>query len=174
MAPWPSWVGVSIWLRQPSGTAARAGKQYNPGSCVGESSKRPMNERQYQLVRVIRKIPLFVDFSLEEIQLLLRAGQVVQFKADEQIYFYGAPSDEMLVLLRGKLAVLTESGEGLARIGPGTPTGEMGLFTGQPRSATIVSLQACTAMVLGRKEIGLLLATNKEMQIKVLHTWSRC
>ena len=111
-----------------------------------------MNERQYQLlVRVIRKIPLFLEFSLEEIQLLLRAGQVVQFKPDEQIYFYGAPSDEMLVLLRGKLAVLAESGEELARIGPGTPTGEMGLFTGQPRSATIVSLQASTAMVLGRK-----------------------
>ena len=129
-----------------------------------------MNERQYQLVRVIRKIPLFVEFSLEEIQLLLRAGQVVQFKPDEQIYFYGAPSDEMLVLLRGKLAVLAESGEELARLGPGTPTGEMGLFTGLPRSATIVSLQASTAMVLGIKEIGLLLATNKEMQVKVLQS----
>lgn len=129
-----------------------------------------MNERQYQLVRVIRKIPLFVDFSLEEIQLLLWAGRVVQFKPDEQIYCYGDPSDEMLVLLRGKLAVLAESGEELARIGPGTTTGEMGLFTGQPRSATIVSLQASTAMVLGRKEIGLLLATNKEMQIKVLQS----
>jgi CRP-like cAMP-binding protein len=63
---------------------------------------------------------------------------------------------------------LAESGEELARIGPGTPTGEMGLFTGQPRSATILSLQRSTAMVLGRKEIGLLLANNKEMQVKVL------
>ncbi len=127
-----------------------------------------MNERQYQLVQVITKIPLFSNFSLEEVQLLLRAGKVVQFQPDEQIYYFGDPSDEMLVLLSGRLAVLAESGEELARIGPGTPTGEMGLFTGQPRSATIVSLQACTAMVLGRKEIGLLLATNREMQVKVL------
>ena len=99
-----------------------------------------MNERKYQLVRVITKISLFSDFSLAEVQLLLRAGRVVQFKQDEQIYFNGDPSDEMLVLLRGRLAVLTEAGEGLAQLGPGTPTGEMGLFTGQPRSATIVSL----------------------------------
>ncbi len=127
-----------------------------------------MNEKQYQLVRVITKIPLFSDLSLEEIQLLLRAGKIVQFKPDEQIYFYGDPSDEMLVLLRGRLAVLTESDEEVARLGPGTPIGEMGLFTGEPRSATIVSLEASTAMVLGRKEIGLLLATNREMQVKVL------
>lgn len=127
-----------------------------------------MNERQYQLVRVIRKISLFGDLSLEEIQLLMRAGKIAQFKADEQIYLVGDPSDEMLLLLKGRLAVLAESGEELARIGPGTPTGEMGLFTGQPRSATILSLQPSTAMVLGRKEIGLLLANNKEMQVKVL------
>ena len=127
-----------------------------------------MNERQYQLIRVIRKIPLFGDFALEEIQLLMRAGRIEQFDADEQIYFYGDPSDEMLVLLRGRLAVLTESGEELARLGPGTPIGEMGLFTGEPRSATILSLESSTAMVLGRKEIGLLLATNREMQVKVL------
>ena len=89
---------------------------------------------------VIMKIPLFSDFSLEESKLLLRAGSVVHFKPDEQIYFYGYLSDEMLVLLRIRLTVLAESGEELAQIGTGTPTGEMGLFTGQPRAATIVSL----------------------------------
>lgn len=116
----------------------------------------------------MKKIALFSNLELGEIQTLLKAGRIVQFRADEQIYYFGNPSDEMLVLLKGRLCVLAESGEELAQIRPGTPTGEMGLFTGQPRSATIVASQASTALVLGRKEIGLVLAANREMQIKVL------
>lgn len=127
-----------------------------------------MNERQYQLVRVMTKIALFSHLDLGEIQALLKAGRIVQFGEGEQIYFFGDPSDEMLVLLKGRLSVRAESGEELAQIRPGMPTGEMGLFTGEPRSATIVAEQASTALVLARENIGLVLAANREMQIKVL------
>jgi len=126
-----------------------------------------MNERQYQLVRVIRKISLFGDLSLEEIQLLMRVGRIAQFEADEQIYLVGDPSDEMLVLLKGRLAVLAESGEELARIGPGTPTGEMGLFTGQPRSATVEVIRPGNIFTIRKNQFDVLIREDSEMRVQV-------
>jgi len=49
------------------------------------------------------------------------------------IYRMGEPSDEMMVLLKGHLAVTNNAGDVLAEIKAGAPIGEMGVFTGQTR-----------------------------------------
>lgn len=116
-----------------------------------------MNERQYHLVKVIGKIPVFEGFDLEEIQRLLRVCNLRNVTAGEDIYMKGEASDEMLVLLKGKLSVTSESGEELAAIRPGRPIGEMGVFTGQPRSANIVSVEDSTVIAFKRQELGALL-----------------
>ena len=127
-----------------------------------------MNERQYHLVKVIGKIPVFEGFGLEEIQSLLRVCNLRNVSAGEDIYTKGEASDEMLVLLKGKLSVTSESGEELAAIRPGRPIGEMGVFTGQPRSANIVSVEDSTVIAFKRQELGALLMGNRDMNLKVL------
>ena len=127
-----------------------------------------MNERQFYLVKVIQKIAVFEGFELTDIQRLLRICRMREFEAGEQVYTKGDESNEMLVLLRGKLSVTGDSGEELAEVRPGNPTGEMGVFTRQPRSANIVASERSTAIVLGRKELGVLLGTNEGMHVKVL------
>ncbi len=127
-----------------------------------------MNERQYHLVKVIGKIPVFDGFELEEIQRLLRICQLKSLQEGQDVYAKGEPSDEMLVLLKGKLSVTGDSGEELAEIRAGKPIGEMGVFTGQPRSANIVAVESCAVIALSRTELGIMLAANKGMQLKVL------
>lgn len=127
-----------------------------------------MNEKQYHLVKVIQKIEVFRGFDANDVQGLLRVCRFRSFSAGDVVYVRGEMSDEMLIVLRGKLRVVGESGEELALIVPGMPTGEMGLFTGLPRSADIVAATAATAIVLRRAEIGLVLSGNKDMNIKVL------
>lgn len=127
-----------------------------------------MNERQYFLVKVIGKIPIFAGFELADIQRILKICQLKDFQAGEHIYVKGEPSEEMLILLRGKLSVTGESGEEFAQVSPGSPTGEMGVFTGQPRTANIIAVADSTAIVLGRESLGIALWANKEMHVKVL------
>ena len=127
-----------------------------------------MNERQFFLVKVIQKIAVFEGFELTDIQRLLRICKMRELKAGEQVYTKGEESNDMLVLLRGKLSVTGDSGEELAEVRPGNPTGEMGVFTRQPRSANIVASERSTAIVLGRQELGVLLGANEGMHVKVL------
>lgn len=127
-----------------------------------------MNEKQYHLVKVIQKIELFRDFDSGDVQRLLRICHFHVFSVGEHIYTRGEASDEMLILLKGRLRVVGVGGEEFATIGPGSPIGEMGLFTGQPRSADILAAARSTAIVLRASELRLLLSKAPEMHIKVL------
>ena len=97
-----------------------------------------MNETQYQLLRVIRKIRLFQGLGRQHIQALLPLCKLVSLEPLQNLYNQGDPSREMLLLLTGKLWVVRGGDEVLAEIGPGSSVGEMGFFTGEARSADIV------------------------------------
>lgn len=56
----------------------------------------------------------------------------------------------------------------MAQIGPGRPTGEMGVFTGARRSASIVAVQDSTAIIFNREHLMSLLEANQGMYVKVL------
>lgn len=128
-----------------------------------------MNEKQYMLVKVIQKIEIFRNFDVSDVQRLLRVCNFSNFKQDEHIYVFGESSNEMLILLKGSLRVMGEAGDELARIKPGMPVGEMGLFTGQPRSADIIAHENSTAIVLNGDELKVLLSGAIEMHLKVLY-----
>ena len=128
-----------------------------------------MNEKQYMLVKVIQKIEVFKHFDGTDVQRLLKVCKFRNFQQGEHIYTRGEASDEMLILLKGQLRVVSPSGDDLAVIQPGNPIGEMGLFTGQPRSADIVANDKSTAIVLRDEELKGLLAGAIDMHIKVLY-----
>ena len=117
-----------------------------------------MNEKQYMLVKVIQKIEVFKHFDGTDVQRLLKVCKFRNFQQGAHIYTSGEASDGMLILLKGQLRVVSPSGDDLAVIQPGNPIGEMGLFTGQPRSADIVANDKSTAIVLRDEELKGLLA----------------
>ena len=127
-----------------------------------------MNETQAQLVKVIQKLRLFQGFELEDMQRLLPICQFTTYETDKKIYKVGEPSREMLVLLMGKLHVLGNSGEVLAEILPGASVGEMGVFTGEPRSADIVAAEKSTGFVIGKPDLEKLLRTHKDLYFTIL------
>ncbi len=127
-----------------------------------------MNERQYHLVKVIQKIEVFAGFDHADVQRLLRICRFQNFARGEKVYTRGRASDEMLIVLRGVMLVLGVDGKELARIRPGNPLGEMGLFTGQPRSADVLAGDKSTALVLRRSDLTLMFGGNQEMTVKVL------
>jgi CRP-like cAMP-binding protein len=127
-----------------------------------------LNERQYTLFKVIQKIEIFAGFDHTDVQRLLKICRFQNYALGDAVYARGASSDEMMILLRGKMLVLGTDGKELARLGPGHPMGEMGLFTGQPRSADVVAGDKSTGLVLRRSDLSLMLGGNREMMVKVL------
>lgn len=127
-----------------------------------------MNQREHQLMKVVQKIDIFTGLTHTEALSLLRVSHYKTFKAGETIYAAGSASDEMLILLAGRLTVTSYSGDELAQIPPGGCTGEMGMFTGYPRSANIVAETKAAGFTIPKAELITSLNANKDMLIKLL------
>ncbi len=127
-----------------------------------------MNQQQHTLMQVLRKISVFKGLELGHIQRLLRVGTSVIYSVGESIYLTGEPSLEMVVLLQGRLVVTNQGGDMLGEILPGTSTGEMGVFTGQPRSANISAAERSVAVVIKKAALDSVLASNMTMHLRIM------
>jgi NTE family protein len=127
-----------------------------------------MNEKQFQVVRVIQKLRLFKGLEAEEVQRLLPICRFRDFETGEEIYAAGSQSREMLILLTGRINVVGATGELLAEIEPGHSVGEMGVFTGEPRSARIVSSEDSRGIAITKAELEKQLGVNIDLYIKIL------
>lgn len=127
-----------------------------------------MNQQQHKLLLVLRKISIFKGLELEHIQRLLRVGTSEIYGVGDSIYLTGEPSLEMMVLLQGRLVVTNQGGDVLGEILPGTSTGEMGVFTGQPRSANISAAERSVAVVLKKAALDSVLASNLTMHVRIM------
>lgn len=128
-----------------------------------------MKQQQYHVTKVVQRMPLFGGFDENEVLALLNICRSTSFKLGTTIYRTGTPSVDMLILLHGILSVISKSGEELAEIHPGGSVGEMGLFTGFPRSADIVTLKDSTVIVIKKKDMKGLLKNNPGMHMKLLY-----
>ncbi|MCZ6635291.1 MAG: cyclic nucleotide-binding domain-containing protein [bacterium] len=127
-----------------------------------------MNKQQHMLMKIIQKISVFEGLSIEEAQNVLMISKMRKMEAGEQIYGYGEKSLDMLVLIQGKLKVVSASGQDIVEISPGASIGEMGVFTGQPRSATIVAVDASLSLMIDRDRLQDLLKTELHMKATIL------
>ena len=91
-------------------------------------------------VNSILNIPLFSGLSRHELARVAGFLEEKSFAAGEVIFNEGDAGDALYVAASGIVEILSNSGspgrETLALLGPRECFGEMGLFTGEPRSAT--------------------------------------
>jgi CRP/FNR family transcriptional regulator, cyclic AMP receptor protein len=92
----------------------------------------------------LRRIPLLVQLSEEEIARVKNDLRLRQYARREVVLHKGAPGDSLLFLLSGQLQVVdvTEDGRaiGLRMLGPGDFFGEIAVINGSTRSASVVAL----------------------------------
>jgi CRP-like cAMP-binding protein len=110
-----------------------------------------MNQKQFALIKTIQKIEVFKGFDARDVQLLLKICRMRAIPGEITIYAQGDPSLDMLILLRGELAVVGPGGVAYARLGAGSLTGEMGMLTREPRSADVVATEDCTILLIERR-----------------------
>ncbi len=126
-----------------------------------------MNKQEHALNSILRKLHIFKDLEADHIQRLARLSTSKVFEAGQVIYEEGSPSDEMLVLLQGRIIASSRGGAELAEIETGTSTGEMGVLTDQPRSAKITAIEKSIAVVFSKTQMTAALSSNSLMSLRL-------
>jgi CRP/FNR family transcriptional regulator/CRP/FNR family cyclic AMP-dependent transcriptional regulator len=90
-----------------------------------------------------------------ELEALLPTLRRRSYRRGETLYHQGDPGSVVHVMLEGraKVVIPSESGEEavLTVLGPGDVHGEMALLDGEPRSATVVALEAVVTAIISRE-----------------------
>jgi len=107
------------------------------------------------LADTLRTIPLFSALSREDIAKVLGKLEERSFAAGVTIFSQGEKGDSFYFIQSGAVQVVLESAggrrENIAVFGPQDCFGEMALFSGEPRSATIITIKETTVWRLSRE-----------------------
>ncbi|HEY8360850.1 MAG TPA: SulP family inorganic anion transporter [Ramlibacter sp.] len=100
--------------------------------------------------------PALPAFATEQDRAaFLRYLREVRLAPGDTLFQEGQASDEMYFVESGRLEVLKTGMRGaglrLAKVAPGSLIGEIALYTGQPRSATIVATEPAVLLMLTRE-----------------------
>jgi CRP-like cAMP-binding protein len=105
-------------------------------------------------VAVLRTLEVFKAFSAEEVDALASRMAWRALAAGQTLFREGDVGDEMYFVLSGRLVISKEVAPNvdkvLTRMGPGEFFGEMNLFGGLQRSATVQAEAATELLVLDR------------------------
>ncbi|MDZ4694700.1 MAG: mechanosensitive ion channel family protein [Deltaproteobacteria bacterium] len=118
-------------------------------------------------VQVLAKIDLFSPLSVAEREHLASKLRPAPFAAGETITQQGAEAHWLYIVIRGRVVVRIEGPNGIekavATLGPGDFFGEMGLLTGESRSATVIAETDAECYRLGREGFEALLRERPEV-----------
>lgn len=118
--------------------------------------------RAIAAARLLRRTPLFAGVPAHALEDLAARAEVRTVARGRRIVAELEPGEEALIVLRGT-ALATAGGLGgetpitLAEVGAGDCIGEMALFTGELRSATVTATRRMILLVLDRERFDALL-----------------
>jgi small-conductance mechanosensitive channel/CRP-like cAMP-binding protein len=132
---------------------------------VVEKSRKEEWDRR---LGALRGVPVFGALTEGERDILADKLKSTPFSKDEVITRQGAVADWLYIIYEGGVDVRVHSGRSdsyrvVKTLGPGDFLGEMGLFTGEPRSATAVARTDVRCYRLDREGFGGVLASRPEI-----------
>jgi small-conductance mechanosensitive channel len=144
----------------------RPRKSYLP-AVLAENSIPSGSPTPDRCLHILASVPMFADLSEEQLQLLLADSQLLTFGPGEAVVLEGAEGDSLYCLLQGKVDVCKDRGNGvsvsISKLCAGDVFGEMTLFLGTPRTATVRTIDECLLLRLGRRSVGRLLEDNPSL-----------
>lgn len=112
---------------------------------------RPEKPKREIDIELIAKLPLFAPFPIEEARGLSASAIERTFGVGEEVITEGRAGTTFYVVVSGRLSVKVGSpAKDIATLERGAAFGEMSLLTGEPRSATVIALEDCVLLEMGR------------------------
>ncbi len=123
-------------------------------------------ETTNEIFERLSNVPIFAPLSDEETQKLAAASRVRVFAPDESIVRQGQKGNSMFVINRGTVNVqIKENGaaKNLRTLREGDFFGEMGLLTGEPRTATVLAVDETEVLEINNLCLTPILEENPEL-----------
>jgi CRP/FNR family cyclic AMP-dependent transcriptional regulator len=121
---------------------------------------------------VLKAVPLFASFPEEQLRMLTTVVTRRSLPRSTTVMASGDPTDSLYIVLSGRLKVMMSDAEGkeviLSILTAGEFFGEMGLIDDAPRSASVVSIEACELLSIAKRDFKKCLAENFEMAQAVM------
>jgi small-conductance mechanosensitive channel/CRP-like cAMP-binding protein len=118
------------------------------------------------IVERLAAVDIFAPLSAEETTMLAQAASSHVFAPGETVIRAGDPGSSMFVVHNGRVSVqLSEGGRArtVATLSEGAFFGEMALFTGEPRTASIVAIEETEVLEIGHAAMKQVFDTNPDL-----------
>jgi CRP-like cAMP-binding protein len=113
------------------------------------------------------KIPLFAGFGSSEFESLEKCLVRRRYPAGQALFHMGDEGSSLHIIERGRVKITIPSSSGeeliLAIRGAGDLLGELSLFDGEPRSATVQALEETETLCLRREDLLVLMRSRFEV-----------
>ena len=120
---------------------------------------------------VLREVPLIAGLSDRHLRKVGKLAMLARYRADVPVVREGARGHDFFVILEGEAAVMRR-GAPAARLAAGDYFGEMALLDRGPRSATVVTETATTALRIPGSAFQKLLRGEPTIALALLETLS--
>ena len=123
--------------------------------------------RKNKKIELLRRMPLFAQFSGRELAEVAMVADELDVRAGKELTKQGRPGREFFVLVDGEADVLRD-GRRVFSLAPGDFFGEIALIARRPRTATVVARTPARVLVVTDRAFRALLEKFPSMQTKVL------
>ena len=120
-----------------------------------------------QIIDVLERIPIFKGLSFEQFKEILMICSRQILNEGETLCHAGEESHEIFILIRGKLRITFEDGKEFSRIRPLGIVGEMGVFTGDKRAATVIAASKCIILTINKYDLFKIINNNPKLGLLV-------
>jgi CRP/FNR family cyclic AMP-dependent transcriptional regulator len=122
---------------------------------------------QAQTVEQLRTVPLFKDFSGEELSHVAQVAKHVEFEQGRTVAHQGEMGVGFHQIMQGGAEVI-QDGQTIGHLKPGDYFGEISLIDGGTRSATVTTTAPTTTLSIAAWDFKRLIDHNHDMTKKLL------
>jgi CRP/FNR family transcriptional regulator, cyclic AMP receptor protein len=123
-------------------------------------------------IELLRRVSLFSELSPGELEKVARVAVPRSYPAGSIILREGDPGDTCYILRSGEARVVRQHADGraitLTNLGPGEIFGELAMFDGEVRSATVEAVDDVRAVAILAGDLKRLLGEHPEIAVKLL------
>jgi CRP/FNR family cyclic AMP-dependent transcriptional regulator len=134
-------------------------------------------ERRLEHRDALRRFWLFADLAEPEIKQIAALARVQRNKAREVVVSQGDDSADLFLIVEGRLKATSSNANGdevmLSIMSPGDVFGEMALLDGEPRSATVLTLETCQLLVIEARAFQALLLEIPSLAMSLMKVMAR-
>lgn len=127
----------------------------------------PKSQDEERFKATLRETELFKGLTDSEVELLSHKVSIHRYGKGEVLLREGEVGDHFFLILDGACSVIVQSGQGgaigVAAVGHGDVIGEMALFAGAARTATVQASSDVTAARIGKESLSALLAQRADL-----------